>query len=184
MPQTDFFLDVADEERIVNFIFGLGGWIVPGFNDDDTPARICDWETYTRCKYGKLCFILFDAYSECPLELFRVQDGHYKGKYAVRQRVGGPTIDLFSPGPYERDGTRWLPDGMIGYHNTYMNTVTQEMESVPTSLIDMYRTIVNEIKRDGYLVKGQSRKYWLANQAYLSVKAGSRLHVPGLPAVE
>ena len=180
MPQTDFFLECDDAERVVQYIFSRGGRLVPDFNDQATPTVIHDVVTFKQFGEQRLFFIQFDAYTRCPLELHRIEGGYYEGKYSVTQRWGGPTIDLYLPPPGVKDGVRWLRDGGISYYATYRNTVSGCDERVPEELRRIYRDIVKEIKAGARPVEGKHRKYWIGPAAYRSLRAGSKLNVAGL----
>ena len=183
MPQTDFFLDDADEEHVVRYILSRAAYFVPNFNDRATPTRIRDWRSYVSHREEKLYFIVSDSYLRYPLALHRVEGGYYEGKYAVTQRVGGPSIDFYCARPYEKDGIRWLGVSSIARYVTYEDSLTNTMESPPPALIEFYRDIVRELKVGAHLIEGKNRKYWIARQAYESAKTTSKLHVAGLPEV-
>lgn len=184
MPQVSMFLDSEDERSLITLLFEKGARIVADLRYDG-PAyhQIHDWSGYDKAR-GKsgLFFVLFDAYERCPLRMFRIEGGHYDGKYSVMQRTGGPTIDLLSSVQYRKDDIDFISDGMLGYHRTYRNTLTDDIEEVPDELVTLFNLVSKEIKKNCAVVKAQGgRTYLIGPHTYQRTKDGRlTLGVDGL----
>ena len=128
MPEVSIFFDREDERRLVTRILSLGARFVPDLNYDAPQySDIRDLASYTIARRdARHFFVLFDCYDECPFEMCVISGGYYGGKFAIRQRVGGPAIDIAGCVQYVKEGVAWISGGSYGYFTTYRNTVTGE----------------------------------------------------------
>ncbi|MBX7166844.1 MAG: hypothetical protein K1X74_10990 [Pirellulales bacterium] len=183
MAETSFFLDDADEDRVIRFVLSIGCWIVRNFSDCDRPAEIRDWDAYIKHRErGELLFVLHDSYFRHPFTLTRISAGYYAGQFAMPQRVDGPTIDISWARPYMQDGVRWISQGSISYYSSFWVTGSDIPEQAPGELVQIYKNIVREIKRGAKCVRSTQvrRRYWIGTAAREAMKAGSRLNIEGL----
>lgn len=183
MPEISLFFDREDERSLVEFLLARGAWLVGDMQSSPQCVEIRDLDAYIAARANqRLFFVMFDAYSECPFDLYLIPGGYYEGKYSIRQRVGGPTIDLLTSVQYHKDGDEWVSGGGVSYYPTYENTVTGEMEKPPEALVKQYKQILSHLKKNCKLIKGQSgRKYLIGPHTYQRLKEGTlRLWVKGL----
>src|SRR5581483_9472413 len=95
MPETTIIFDRDDEERLISAVLREGGRLIANRHPSQNYAEITEWDAYAGARSGeRLFFLLNDAYARWPLSLTRCEGGYYAGTYSVKQRWGGPTIDL------------------------------------------------------------------------------------------
>lgn len=178
MPEVSIFFDGEDEQRLVTFILSLGARLVPDSRyERDSYEYITDWSAYEAVRKERMFFILFNCYDECPLQMHLIDGGYYAGRYAIRQRTGGPTIDLLTCVQYIKDGKHWVSGGGYSYFKTYKNTITGEYEQTPETLVKRYKEILKELKRGATTIQGNSgRKYVIGPHTYQQLKDG-KLHL-------
>jgi hypothetical protein len=188
MPELSLLLNSNDECSLITLLFEKGARLVADLRYDSPeyfPIR--DWSKYSKARANaRLFFVLFDSYEECPLKMELIRGGCFEGKYAIMQRTGGPTIDFLASVQYRKDDCDRISDGMIGYHRTYRNTITTEMEEVPKELVTIYRDVAKVLKTNYKTIKSHgSRTYLIGPHAYQLVKNGTlKLGVEGLELPE
>jgi hypothetical protein len=167
MPQLDFFLVREDELRLIRLIFELGAeLVVGGQHDSPKYKRLKGTIEYLEERQRGACLfhVVSETYNQSPLAMGQVDDGPNRGRYFVRQRTGGPTIDFFSPAPPGGDKVLLAPS-MLGYYRTYLNTLTSQNENVPAELKRVFSKLAHELKRDAVRVDTGRRKYWITPNA-------------------
>jgi hypothetical protein len=188
VPEIDFFAECEDEYGIVRRLFDRGFQLVPDLTYD-TPVVLeaHDWDAYCSLRPGATHFFLMsDDTTRSPLVTYQIPgSGWNAGKYAIRQRHGGPSLSMSLYQPYDQDGIQWLPTCSISFYATYRNSFTGEDEKTPESLKMKYRDIAKYIRTNAKLVEqacidGGTRKYWIMGHAQAAIRNGARLGVRGL----
>jgi hypothetical protein len=164
MPEVGFFLARDDEIRLVRRMLDLGCTMAV---DRQYPTP--EYKTLKslveylelRQKGERLFFLLSSAYGRSPLAMDRIDEGPNEGKYFIKQRDGGPTIDFFCPLPFEKDGTTYIPSGMLGYYPTFWNTLTNRNEKTPAELKRLFSALSRELRDGAVRIDTGKRRYWV-----------------------
>lgn len=175
MPQCYFFVTQEDEARIVDWILGDDGWLVPGL-DYDTPKyeEIRSTEKYLDARQKtNLFFVLHPSFYECALALVAHSSGPKVGKHFLMQRVGGPALSWFVPRIYEKENLKVLPAGMVAYYPTYRKAIPGEIQEVPKETGSFYRDLLRVLKLGASPRKVELRTYWVARNAEEAFREGS-----------
>jgi hypothetical protein len=182
MSQLDFYLDDSDVERAVDSLLSHDCYLVPDVAYDSPSVlewelrKLDDFKSFRKSDEAKLFFALSNRVSSAPLELrpiVRVD----QTKYFIRQKTGGPTIDLYVPKIIEEHGARLLPSGFIGIHPLFWNTLTSTMEKPSADFKSIYLTACRDIKTKATRARVAKRTYWIGehtkNQLVRSLKLTS-----------
>jgi hypothetical protein len=188
MPETEFFAANADEEGLVQFLIDLGFQFIPDLTYEGPDfLQFRDSNSYrVNRAVTTHFFLLHDQTLLSPIVMFQIGGtGWNAGKYAIRQRQGGPTLSFSCCSSYDENGVSWIPTSSIGYYATYRNADTGRQERIPKLLRSKYHQIVDYIKQHGSPIEqecigGAVRRYWLLNHARQALIEGSRLAVQGL----
>lgn len=167
MPQCDFFLSEADEDRVVWWILSSGAWIAPDLDYSQPKhdvVRTADayWNVRNQTN---LFFILHESFYRCPLELRVHSSGPKAGRFFLMQRNGGPALSFFCPRVYEKGESKCLPAGMLAYYPTYRNTARAENEKTPKELVRYFREVTAVIQDEADQRTVGSRIYWIGKDA-------------------
>lgn len=175
MPQLDFYLDEKDKIDLISFIFSEGGYIIPALNYE-TPAYsiIKSTDEYRSfVNRSNLFFIVHDSYFREPLT-WETVNKEGKELFYIPQRVGGPTIDFYSPGIIDRDSTRFIGQGNISHYTSYQSSVRKSNLEAPETQKIFYKKLCGQIKK-GFAIKVSKRAYWVGNKTLESLRNGSKL---------
>lgn len=183
MPQTEFYAEKGDEEKLVHGFLRLGFAIVPSLTyDTQELIYLRDFEGYEQIRpRASLFFAVHKEWMLSPLLTYRIGGtGWNAGKYAIYQRQGGPSLSFLCLRPYEKDGGHWLPSGNILCYPTYRNTVTGEHEKIPSALRAKYHEMRKLVMEGSHMVEyeclgGGSRRFYLMPRAHDAVASGARL---------
>lgn len=142
------FVD-AEMEAFVEFLCELCFEFLPDTLESPKPRPVTGKEAICRhvAKYEELQWhLLRDDFACYPLEIHKIEEGHFKGKYFAMSRSGGPTIDLSWSSVREDEGKRFVREGSVSYYPTFWNPVTEENERAPEAQRGVYQEIVKWIK--------------------------------------
>ena len=178
MPELGFYFDESDISDVVQRCFDEGAFLVPDRNysepKHDEIRSLVEFRKYRENGGPNLFFIVSYKYFECPFEMRPVMKEGAQ-KYFISQKNGGPTIDLFCPRVFIKDGTEFIPAGLISHHSTYWNTKHQRMARPPESLKDLYKKLTKAIKERSTIAKSQHRAFLVGQGATSHLAAGSKL---------
>jgi hypothetical protein len=178
MAETDFYMVDEDLRRLAGFIFAEGGVIVPYIHfvrpvveTLDSVESLMDCRRETRCGHFA---VLSDAWQKAPMEV-----GGFRGKtgsgYYVKQKSGGPVVDILVPAIYEREGKSYIPPGFIAYHGQFWNQVSSQMERPAPSLVKFYRRLCKMTQDGAARAVDGPRKYWVTRNALQELAGGALL---------
>ncbi len=178
MPELGFYFDESDISDVVQRCFDEGAFLVSDRNYNeprhDEINNLSEFKSYREAGGPNLFFIISYAYFDCPLEMRpMVKDGLQK--YFISQKNGGPTIDLYCPRTFSKDGAEFIPACSISHHSTYWNTKRQRMARPPESLKALYKKLTKAIKERSIVTKSKHRAFLVGQGALTHLAAGSKL---------
>lgn len=175
MAQLDFYLDAKDKIDLMSFVFGEGGYIVPALHYDRPEYSVIKSvdEYLPYVNKNLLLFIAHESYSKEPLTLEKVNK---EGKeiFYIPQRVGGPTIDFYSPGVIEENSVQFIGQGNISYYTSYQSSIQRSNVQAPEPQKFFYKKLTSEIKK-GFAIKLSKRTYWVGCKALENLRRGYKL---------
>lgn len=183
VPQLDVFLDTDDVSRLVGVLKEHSCYFVPDV--DFSYPSIDEWkienaDEFLMCREQKqtnLFFALSENFVRCPLEFRKIEKAG-KTVYFIGQKAGGPTLDLFLPRPFTKEGKDCVSSGFIGYHTKYWNTSTEQMETAPDALKSLYNDVSRTLRKSGEVRRGTKRTYIVGPHTSEAAKNGLRLTNP------
>lgn len=171
MAQIDFFL--CEEERLdlIKFAFQQRYRIVPdkhyGSGEYKVAETLEDYSSFA--KDSALLFLLHDSYTVYPLVMdFIEKEGGRR--YYIKQRYGGPTIDVYSPVFGEREN-RTIGSGFIGIYPFYYAEAGGKLTPDPALKVqyEQWKTVVRKM---GVRIKMGSRSYYVGRRSIEKVRRG------------
>lgn len=182
MPQLDFYSTLRDNKDIVSYILSLGLSIAPDISYAH-PATVFvrDLSDFCKLRLKATQFFLVDvARQVSPLEMFEIASGFESGKYAVRQRHGGPYLRLSLTHERVIDGCTEVGAGSLSYYATFVNTDSGKQEKMPQYIRQYFRSIAAKIKHSGHVVvfeclDGGDRAFHLLPDVMEELSKGARL---------
>jgi hypothetical protein len=175
MAQVDFYLEVVDKIDIMSFVFAEGGYAIPAIHYKvPIYSEVRTIEDYLPLvDTSVLLFIVHDAYFKEPLawETIDKEGGQY---FYLRQRVGGPTIDFYSPGKIEKNGVQFIGQGSMSYYSSYQSPGSNKDIAAPEEQKLLFKKISRRIK-NGLAIKNSKRTYWVGTKAMSNVVHGYKL---------
>jgi hypothetical protein len=176
MAQLDFYLNGNDKNSLVSYVLSEGGYLVPDINYNGPKFNVIDnLEDYQlHVNQNRLLFILHNSYSKQSLTWRKIQKEN-KTVYYIPQRVGGPTIDFYSPGLIEKDGQHYIGPGNVSHYPSYFDTALNSYLSVSEELKLFYKRLISQIKKNSYAIKLNKRTYWIGNGAIKDISSGYNL---------
>lgn len=178
MPELGFYFDESDVVDLVKRCFDEEMFLIQDRNYNEPKyEEIRSLLEFQKCREEggpNLFFIISYRYFECPLEMHPVmKDGVQK--YFLSQKNGGPTIDMFCPRIFTKNGIEFIPAGSIGHHSSYWNTKHQRMARPPEALRAVYRKLTKAIKERSTVVKSKHRAFLVGQGAIAHLAKGSKL---------
>lgn len=185
MPETEFFANAQDEEAIVARLFELEFTLIPDIAHATTEMTfIREFHAYVGARSRtSLFFAINRNIIRSPLNVIQIPgSGWNGGKYAIRQREGGPSLFFTCFRNADRKQVLEIGAGSIGYYATYKNTANSKQERPPSNLIVLYRNIRGLIQEQGHLIRFEGirsslRDYWILPQALESLRNGATLPI-------
>ena len=175
MAELKVFLTNRDFEDFIRFVFELGGKIIPDLSYD-VPAY-CEIEKFSEFQKlqldAKLLFVVHEDWFDEPLAMKPFKNRSGQTKYFVVQKSGGPTIDIFFNGEFEKNGHRFVGSGFVGYHSKYWSAARTAYIPQPEGLRSFYRSLVKEIKKRGTKTTGSRLVYWAGQHAQQPLESGN-----------
>ncbi len=167
MTEIKLLLRDSDVFTIVSSVLSSGAFLVPDLNYEkkayEEITTISDFKKYFRAT--KLFFILHDSWKPELLTMEEFPDVELSKKYFIRQKSGGPSIILYCCGEYDKDGTRYIGNGFIGYHRKYWSTTQRANIAAPESLRDFYKLMISSFKKNAIRMSGTKVTYWVDKQS-------------------
>jgi hypothetical protein len=163
MAETGAYLCDQDLLDIGESVFAHGAALVPDERyAQPTYVRITSTETLTRKLKSedspRLWFVVSPAWERSPLEMdFVVKEE--RQIYYVRQKNGGPSIDIYYPRPFGTPNGLRLRPGYIAYHREFWNPVNQRMEAPPPELVEEYKRLRTFVARGGRRIREAGRSF-------------------------
>ncbi len=181
MPQTDTFMAEHDLYYLIQFLLDQDCVLVPDLIYTEPSLLMIDsmreFEKRRTNQGEKLFFVLSESWQNSPLEF-----GQYKKEertlYYIKQKVGGPTLDIFAPNLIVQENRCVLPHGYIGYHSRFWNPTENTNEVAPDTLKSAYRKATKHLGKDATKVKLGQRTYLIANNARKKLEEGYVLGPP------
>lgn len=178
MPELGFYFDESDIDDVVQHCVREGAFLVPDRNYDRCAHdEIRDLMEFQHCRGAggpNLFYIVSSKYFACPLEMREVLKGGAR-KYFISQRNGGPTVDLFCPRVFTKNGIEFIPPGAISHHPTYWDRDAQRMVRPPESLRRFYQDLAWFIKQRSTVVRSKHRLFFVGQGATARLASGSQL---------
>jgi len=175
MAHLDFYLDEKDKVNLMSFIFSKGGYIIPSLHYEKPTYTVitCSDEYHSFVNRSILFFVVHESYFKEPLT-WETINKEGKEVFYIPQRTGGPTIDFYSPGIIDKDGTRFVGQGSISHYPSYQSTVQGSNVAAPETQKIFYKKLCSEIKK-GFAIKLSTRTYWVGKRTLESLRNGSKL---------
>lgn len=181
MPQTDIFMTDHDLYQLVQFLLDQNCRIVPDLNYKEPFPLLIDsmreFENTRTIQEEKLFFVLSDTWQMTPLEFGQYEkEGHTI--YYIKQKNGGPTLDIFAPLPIVHKDKVVLPHGYIAYHGQFWNPAAEANEVAPNSLKSAYLNAKKILQTNAMTLKAHKRTYVIASNARKKLEEGYGLGAP------
>ena len=175
MPQLDFYLEEQDKIALMTFIFSEGGYIIPLINyTQPSFTTIRSIEDYLPFVNQSLSFFIgHDSYFIYPLTWGSLEKQGTEYFY-LRQRIGGPTLDFYSPGFINKTGVHFIGQGNISYYPSFQNSEEGTNLQPPEELRLLYKKLCIRIKKS-VAIKLDKRTYWVGENAIVSLRNGVKL---------
>jgi len=176
MPELSLYLDGRDEVEFVCFVLSQGNWFVPNLRYKTPQFRVInDLRTFQQLKSETTYFFIQgESFLRSPLQFSTIQKPD-EIFYSIRQRYGGPTIDFFCCGEFQKSGEVYIGTASLSHYPTYRNTITGEDEKPPESLRQIYALFVKHLKRNSFRIKPGIRVYWIGKHARELLRQGAKL---------
>lgn len=182
MPEISLFMSEDDLKKIVEGLIESGCTLFPDAATNRPEAHeVNSLESFQQWREGKgvrFFFVVSSEWKVAPFEWGKIEkNGNVE--FYIRQRTGGPTIDIFAPFSFEDANSQVvLPHGFIAYHSTFWNPLKSRKERPPEALRNTYAGILRRLKIDSCELRGQHRKYLIAKDAKAKLDAGCVLGPP------
>lgn len=179
MAELEFLMVPEDVQPIVEHMFSLGlSFIIDNQwssgPDIFTASSVEEVQRLVSSNSG--FFLTHPSYFMCD---FVVKSVYNKptGKiiYFIIQGNGGPCIEFKSSRVLRKDCHKYITTGSIMYRRSFFNTLTNQMDLAPKSLVSMYKNITSMIKSKSTMVNSVNRKktYWIGAKTLEELRAGS-----------
>ncbi|MBA2117917.1 hypothetical protein [Bremerella alba] len=181
MPQTDIFVTDHDLYQLVQFLLDQNCRIVPDLNYKEPSPLLIDsmreFENTRTIQEEKLFFVLNKSWQKSPLDFGQYEkEGHTI--YYIKQKNGGPTLDIYAPLPIVHKDNVVLPHGFIAYHGQFWNPVVEANETAPDPLKSAYLNARKFLRRNAMTRKANKRTYVIAANARKKLEEGYALGAP------
>lgn len=175
MAQLDFYLDEKDKLDFMSFVFSEGGYIIPALHYEKRTYTVVSSIDEYRSFVNRsiLFFIVHESYFKEPLTWETINKEGTELFY-IPQRIGGPTIDFYSPGIIDRNGVRLIGQGNISYYTSYQSLVQKSNIEAPEAQKVFYKKLSSQIRK-GFAIKLSKRTYWVGKKTLQSLRNGSKL---------
>jgi hypothetical protein len=182
MPQMSVFMSDSDIERAVSELLASGCTLVPDSPSEEPKEVSIDsvnmFRLWRSDKNASLFFAVCPEWRSAPFEWGKFERNG-RSFFFIRQKVGGPTLDLFAPPTHTApDGKKVIPHGFIGYHSTYWNPLTNQSEKPPLLLRDTYKQVTKSLCVGADRKTGMQRTYFVAKGAKQLIQSGWILGPP------
>lgn len=182
MAETDVFMSESDVDRVVSYLLRCGCILVPSaISNQPVAQNITSLRTFREFRANNRCSLFFavsPAWTVVPFEWIKLEKNGAI-QYAIRQKTGGPTLDILAPNINEDSNSiAMIPCGSISFHTTFWNFRTSKTERPSMHLKAMYVKIVNLLKEESMRIRSTKRNYVIAEGAILMLKNGSTLGPP------
>lgn len=185
MAQTDFFFGAEDEAALVALCFERNATLYPCLRLENSELpRITSRHQYTEfigSHKARHFLAVFSNCEESPLVTDQITEGPNRGKWFIRQRKGGPALELFFSVRKQAATGMWqISSGFVGYYPTYWSTLQHAEIATPPGLTKIYREITKEMRKHALLLTSpQSRKFYVC-RALLERHTGDKVDLLGL----
>lgn len=182
MSQFDVFMSESDLEKVVRTLLAAGCVLIPDESSGQPKiheiASLQEFRIWRTDRKTRLFFAVSADWTVSPFEWGEVErNGHRL--YFIKQKVGGPTLDIFAPSPLRNvNGMDTLPHGFIAYHPSFWGSLTNRWQKTPNALKAMHKRIVKQLRYDADQVQGKNRTYTVATGAKELLRAGVLLGPP------
>lgn len=177
MPELGFYFDDSDLNDFAKRCLTEGAYFVPDhIYTDEKFDKITTFSKFRECRINgtNLFFILHNSYEDCPFELRPIVKNEVTGFY-ILQKNGGPTIDLFCPSSFDKNGTDVIAPGFVAFHSSYWNTTTREEVRAPESIKLWYRMLTKTIKERSMKIRARHRIFMVGQGATARLAEGWQL---------
>jgi hypothetical protein len=181
MPQLDVYFGEEDLKRLIAMFFEMGSTVVPDLTSERPEyVEITNIESFNESRgshSAALYFVLNKNWNVAPLTFGDFEkDG--KRMFFIRQRSGGPTLDIFAPYETKIDGVLTQPHGFVGIHKLFWNPSTHRNERVPENLLKTYKKVIASLKNESTKVERNQRSYFVTKHAKARMGEGVHLGPP------
>lgn len=169
MAQLDFFLNLEERNKFLEFCFESGSFIIPDINYHEKEYIKID--SISMVNHSKPCnqyFIANAEFYKYPLE-YSSFNKNEKTLFYIKQRYGGPTI-LFSSSLGEIDNNNTIGPGSLSIYPFYY--VGLEKIYPPVELITLYSNYAKYIKKQCIRVKLIKRTFWIGKETIEMAQKG------------
>ena len=171
----------VDLSHVVQYLLSRGCTLVADMRYSEAKAfTIQKYSNFRDCRdtyRSNLYFVLHSSWQVAPLEFGRyTKDG--KQLYYIKQKVAGPTIDIFAPFENRKTQPATIPHGFIGYHTRYWNPSTGDNDPAPEILKTVYRETVKHLRQGAEVRKSSKSRYLVAKDARRRLEGGAALGPP------
>jgi hypothetical protein len=185
MPEVDFYMNEQDERGLIESILSLSTWLVPLIRYHEAQYLVIrDIAAYeaARQQVGQF-LVLHDDWITSPLQMCEFTWQHDgKQYYFVRQRKGGPTLDLSLCTRYAKGDSQFLSSGELSYYPWYWNTQAEERQKPPDALKRAYTAIVKSIKENAQEMVSRGKQRYVISPGAARELFNGDIQLGGVPS--
>ena len=176
MAETSLIMTNDDALEIVEFIFDNGAYIVPDCHYRRMEYfSLFDLKSFVECYEARLFFIIHDDWFMEPLEMKKINHRTEGVIYSILQKTGGPNLDFYFTGEFEKDGQQYIGTGFLGHHSKFWINKEDDYVKAPKALKDFYKSIISKFKKNAVNYKGTHQSYWASKRADELLLSGEKL---------
>ncbi len=172
MPETKIYLGYSDKLMLVNYVFKQGAKLIidkhystPGYTFIDNIEEFASYFFES-----SMFFIVHDDFFRTPLEVRMQQEKKF---FYIMQRYGGPYIDFYAPGNFNK---KVIGQGFIGHYKSYYNIDGKNEQVVSPELKAFYKKIKSYIRKIRHTdIKLKNTNIILGKGAFEEVQNGAIL---------
>lgn len=166
MAEAEFFLTERNESVLIERMLADGVELIPDLLYEHQQFLRIDSVTGFReaRRQTRKFFALYPQLVESPLELQFVEHREQGARYFIKQRHGGPAIDIGCAARVERGDQLFCSASTLGLYPSYWSTRDKRQHKPPAELVKKYRVWVDFLKRDAVRIAfpGARRSYWVS----------------------
>ena len=177
MAECNFILAPADQHAFFTFLVEMKAHFIPAIAyQEPKPLRISGVHELEQLVRDNVLvgpvFVVWQDISDKPFTFYQI-DKEGQTRFFLKQRAGGPYLNLLPSKSIERDNQNILSSGFVGYHRFYWIEQLKKEMPVSVELKERYRAVTKFLGSVCTKAKAGSRAYWVGGQAKDLISRGA-----------